>query len=499
MRAWPGAVLLRFAGTPRDRLAHPTLPAQAADPVIPVLKPLLVLLLALAGCAPRGAKRVPEESRQPLILYAVDGLEWAVLKPLVAAGRMPVFQGIMERGRFGYLESMIPTFSPVIWTSVATGKTPEKHGIHHFVYPVQNAGREELRSYTSGQRETKALWNVLSDYGLTVHCLGWWITFPAEPIHGVMVSQTNTTSVLFDEKRALWKGTLLAGVPDQVHPPERQNRVMEILAEVDSDLDSITAGIFGSFPTDFDDFSRLMWEQTRWAFRADAVYARVAEELLAEGGAFDLMAVYVGGPDVSGHRFWRYAFPEQFAHPPDAAQLDNFGRLIQDYYVYVDRTLGRLLAAAPAGTGVLVVSDHGMHSFNTERVFSTDDAPRQMNSGDHPDGPAGVFLADFAGLRRPAAPWRPAEPIDLTTLPKLGRVLDVAPTVLALKGIPVGKDLDGRVLSELIDPAWLERFPVEFVDTHDDPRWEAARLERVRDNVADDERIEQLRQLGYIK
>ena len=233
-------------------------------------------------------------------------------------GKLPTIARLMASGTCGYLESMDPTYSPVVWTTIATGKTPAKHGIEHFVY---NDGGTQ-RYYTSGHRKTKAFWNILSDYGLTVDVLGWWMTYPAESIHGVMVAQTNTTGVLDDPKRALWKGSLLRGVEDQVTPPERQNEVMDILEATEASFDSLATTIFdGAVTAPMSPFTKLMWDQSRWSFRADAVYASVAERLAASKEPFDMLAVYIGGTDVASHRFWRYAYPEDFYNPPPAQEV----------------------------------------------------------------------------------------------------------------------------------------------------------------------------------
>lgn len=444
-------------------------------------------------------REVPLDARAPLLFFAIDGLEWSVMQPLLAQGRLPVMAELMSRGTYGYLESMDPTYSAVIWTSIATGKTLEKHGIEHFVYTERRAGRDETHYYTSGHRNTKAFWNILSDYGLTVNNLGWWMTYPAEEINGVMVSQTNTTSVLHNNKRALWKGALFAGIDGQVHPPERQNDIMDMLDEVSHDLDRITLEIFGERPHPTTEFSQLMWDQTQWAFRADAVYIRAARDLVGSGEPFDMTAVYIGGPDVSGHRFWRYAHPEDYRYPPPQEQIDNFGTLIDDYYVYVDGVIGDIAAAAPPGTAVMIASDHGMHTINPQREFSIDLTADRLNSGNHLDAPPGVLIATGPAFRASGDSPESIRAIDLESLPSVGGVLDVLPTLLAVKAIPIGRDFDGSVLTGMITPEWLARFPVEAIDSHDDRAFEKNRRARMRKAVDQTERLEQLRSLGYIQ
>jgi predicted AlkP superfamily phosphohydrolase/phosphomutase len=417
------------------------------------------------------------------------------MQPLLEEGRMPVMASLMSRGTYGYLETIEPTTSPVIWTTVATGKLPRQHGIQGFVYSA-GPGEDGLRFYTSGHRATKAFWNILSDYGRTVDCLGWWITYPAEPINGVMVAQTNTTAVLHDAENALFKGTVLRGVEDQVHPPERQDEVMDIVDTIDSSIDSVLAGIFATVPAATTEFTKVLWEQSQWAFRADAVYLDVAKKLLASGEPPDLLAVYVGGTDVAGHRFWQYTYPHQFAHPPDASETAAFGPVLPDYYAHVDRALGELIAVSPPNTTVIIVSDHGMHAVNTDHEFKATDEPEMQLSGNHKDSPPGVFIAAGPNItaRAEGSSWKMPE-----RARPVGHVFDILPTLLALQGVPLGQDFAGQPLTDVIDPAFLKEVPIRTVKTHDDKAWDQARETRMKEAADRAERLEQLRSLGYIK
>lgn len=457
---------------------------------------LFVIVLTGLGCSKPAERSTPMEAKHPLIFVAADGLEWSVMEPLLNSGRLPAIAHLMANGSYGYLRSMDPTYSPVVWTSIATGKLPSKHGIEHFVYTA--GGKQHY--YTSGHRKTKAFWNILSDYGLTTHVLGWWMTFPAENINGVMVAQTNTIGVLDDPKRALWKGSLLRGVEGQVTPPERQNEVMDILDITEASFDSLAASIFGTTASaPATPFTKLMWDQSRWSFRADAVYTQVALRLLQSKVPFDVLSVYVGGPDVAGHRFWRYAHPQDFSNPPSASEIATYGHVIDDYYVHLDHVIDALLRAAPEGTSVLIVSDHGMHTVNPRGDFSVDDAPDQWNSGNHLDAPAGVFIAAGPGFLDATPGDSLPLPFARANLVQVGVVFDVLPTLLALKAIPIARDFDGQVLTNVIEPAWLERFPVREIATHDDKAFEAARTQRMKEAVDQAERLEQLKSLGYIQ
>ena len=74
----------------------------------------------------------------------------------------------------------------------------------------------------------------------------------------------------------------------------------------------------------------------------------------------------------------------------------------------------------------------GLHDFTTNRTI----APAFGPTGDH--RLEGILIAAGPSVR-PGA-----EPIEAS-------LLDVAPTVLHLLGVPVPEDIDGRILTELLD------------------------------------------------
>lgn len=444
----------------------------------------LTLALALAGC---GARERPA----PVLVVGVDGFEWDVALPLLAGGRMPHLAGLMQRGTYGLLATSVPTFSPLLWTTIATGKGPEQHGIGGFVKP-RRVPDEPLELYSNSDRRTKALWNIASDHELEVGVVGWWMTFPAEPVNGVVIAQTNTADQAdVAGGKNLWKGTLLRDVPGQVWPREREASVWRAFDAAQARLDEAEVEIFGRFEHEHGALARRLWENCRWAFRADAVYADLTEELLREDPRRELTLVYFGGPDVVGHRFWRWREPQRFRDRPDEGEVADLGDVIDDYYVYVDGVLGRLLAAATPDTRVLVLADHGMHAVNLEREFDDDAPTGDVNSGHHLDAPPGIVVAAGAGLRRGPPPDFAA--LRREDLPTLAHILDVAPSVLALLGLPAGADMPGVAAPGLLEIAELPRVP-----THDTPQWRAAHAALRAVDPGEAARVEQLKRLGYV-
>jgi hypothetical protein len=454
----------------------------------------LALGLAASGCA-RPAGSPPARPSAPLVLVGVDGLEWSVALPLVREGRMPHLEALMRRGSFGRLETIAPGKSPVIWTTIATGRRPEEHGILDFTLDGPDGQR---RLFTSADRRTKALWNILTDAKRRSVFVSWWNTFPVEPTEGILVSQANTLEQIA-RRKMLKPGGMLRGVDGQVHPAARQDEMLEIAGQVERELPEVGRRIFGDLGRPRGRAEEAILETCAWSIRADEATRRIALRLAAESPAPDLFAVYFGMPDVVAHRFWRFHEPAAFAYPPSAEAVERFGEVVRDAYVHIDEVIGELVAALPPGATILVVSDHGMHAHNTSSRFDVRVHGRlELESGAHKDGPPGMFVAagDAVRCTEPRVPPRDLTPSDL---PDIGHVMDVAPTILALLGIPVGRDMGGAVLEHVLADGVLQDRPVTYVDTHDTPEWRTSRGRPAPDVPGTEERLEQLRSLGYIE
>src|SRR5512143_72577 len=98
--------------------------------------------------------------------------DWKVIGPLLDAGKMPNLENLINSGVMGNLATLYPDLSPMLWTSIATGKRPFKHGITGFTEPDPETGG--IRPVTNLSRKTKAIWNILSQTGRKCNVVGWW-------------------------------------------------------------------------------------------------------------------------------------------------------------------------------------------------------------------------------------------------------------------------------------------------------------------------------------
>lgn len=457
-----------------------------------IVRPVLVAVLATASLVPAACSRGPKaQPAARVLLVGIDGVEWNVVRPLIAQGRLPHLRALMERGSFGRLATMTPTLSPILWTTIATGRKPEEHGILGFT-------DADLRQYSSAQRRGRAVWNIADEHELPSDVFGWWITWPAEAIRGMMVSGSSS-SALVD---ANWKPALLPDEPGQVHPVSLTAEVMAVAERAGSraEIERLAREkVFGDLDESaLGTVERRLIQETLWSIQSDATYFEIARKELRERPA-SLAMVYLGGPDVVGHRFWRYYEPAPFRWPdgPGFESLaGSFGgpavaaklaRVIPSYYEWVDLMLGSLVEAAGPDVAVIVCSDHGMHAFAT-------DAPNpRFISGHHLDGPPGVIVAAGSGIARGGgleAFLAGGEP------PLVGNVLAITPTLLALLGIPRSREMSERGIESILDGQARKNVDLEPVATHDAGFRAPSRVEMPE--AMNRNYLDRFRGLGYI-
>ena len=130
-------------------------------------------------------------SRRAVIWIGMDGLDFEILDRLAASGAMPNWKRLASTGAGGgwtaRLKSDYPLISPVLWTTAATGRTPDVHRVLDFQEVDPATGRKVPISGLS--RAVPAVWNLASASGRKVGVVGWWATHPAEVVEGLHMVQ----------------------------------------------------------------------------------------------------------------------------------------------------------------------------------------------------------------------------------------------------------------------------------------------------------------------
>ncbi len=414
----------------------------------------LALVAAFTGAAGRSLAPSPLADGRGdvprVAIVGVDGCDWERLEPLVQAGRLPTFARLMSDGVYGPMQSLDELISPRIWTTIATGKNPDKHGIYDFV----NADGVPVNAT---MRRAAPIWDIVSASGSSVGVIGWYVTWPVDRVNGFLVS---------DRVHSLLRGPVQML---QAFTGKPTNERLEAFGNFSFDPG------YKSYPVTDRQYqlNRIVDEPLRWGYLRDHIYSEMADRLYPFYRP-TFAAIYFRGIDFVEHFFWQYSDPEPFGNVRQD-DIAAYGDVITDYYVYQDALLARLLRSLGDDVNVIIVSDHGFQA-------RTDPPPeRPQLTGKHER--KAVFIA--CG---PA--FVPGGRIEGAT------VQDVAPTALAVMGLPVPDDMDGRVLIDAITPEHLERYPIHTIASYE------PLLGTDRDEVGStmDESIrEQLRSLGYIE
>jgi hypothetical protein len=343
-----------------------------------------------------------------------------------------------------------------------TGRLPRDHGIlSASSYRLRGSGSEWVllpkgalvgvlerlslvsrRPVASTSRRQQALWNVLDAFGIPAGLVQVWGTHPPETIRGFVVSPYFHL-LRGDPERApgaVFPRSLLPEIAARAVGP--QDLDPALLADL-ADAASPTAK-----PLD----DPMLQALARDAVAPDLTYARAAE-VLHKVYAPSLLVVSFHGYDMVGHAFYRYAHPEAFGNVA-AEDARRYGRVLGRYASLVERWVGQIERDLGPWDVLVVVSGHGLAPTPLWRRLVGTLTGTSVGAASHGGAPDGVLLAVGPGIRPGAVPSNAS-------------VLDVAPTILYLMGLPVARDMEGRVLTEILEPAFAQENPVTFIPSYE--------------------------------
>ena len=400
------AVAVLSAGGVGDRLP------EARDARRHMARLVAVVVLLLAGAAGAASRRTEADTVGPdyavrptglsVRVIGIDGFDAGLALPMAERGEMPELAQRLAIGARGRLRPEPEQVPAIVWTTIATGRGPEAHGIRGagtrrlpgmsspvtFLGPGDSAlaaAADVLRITRTAPpsavlRTVKTFWNVASEKGLRVGVVNWWATWPAEPVNGYIVSD-----------RTFFKVERGVAADREVHPPEAFGTLEPPAAGVDREQ------------------------------RLDLFYVRAAARL-RDRQPPDLEAVYLPGLDI----FTMQQMAERARQ--DLAYADARLSQIRAYYRFVDRLLGEITAGAGPRDLFLLVADPGR-----------------------------LDRANASGL---VLMWGgPVRAADIGIV----SARDIAPTVLHLTGLPVSAELDGRVLEDALDEGFRKKYPITRV------------------------------------
>jgi predicted AlkP superfamily phosphohydrolase/phosphomutase len=462
---------------------------------LPVPRPQAVVV------APRtGGMR---ESARRLLVVGVDGADWNLMQRLFAHGELPHLAALRARGSWGPLDTIVPTRSPALWNTMATGQPPERHGItsfsslrvqgvrgvfrrarkpgglgfHQLYALLERTGRVAEGPVTSSARRVPAFWNLATRERSPVVVVNWWATWPAEPVLGAIVS----------ERVNYWRDAARGTPPEDAaltYPEDLGREIRPLIVSPDdvtyeqarpfldvtrAEFAEMRSGAFRGKMID-SEFPYLfsMFETTR-----RIALQQVESTRRSYGAPADLMVLF-RIVDIASHSALRYSELVDDHLGAPAEDLRRFGGTVSEAYRSVDRAVGELVGAM-GDVNVVVVSDHG---FQLEA-----EGAARTPVYHHMSGPPGVFLAAGPAFRR-------------GQVDRLN-IFEVFPLLSAVRGFPVADDLPARPPTRVLDPQYLASVPIRRVATYG--RRRGSPPVAGGGSSSDDDALERLRALGYIQ
>ncbi len=437
------------------------------------------VVLIVTSCALFNKKETAK-----VLLIGADGLDLEVLNQLFNENKCPTLKSLMEVGAYGVLYSERPMRSPAIWTTIATGRPRDAHGIFDFVtgsrYWPDHLRGEEQTLVTSDMRRVPALWNIVSNESHSVAVMGWLNSWPAEKINGLMVSPY---VALGNAKQLTIKGNVYRDESHQVYPENKWPEIQSIITTYDQVPDSLFSRFAENPPRSLRKKFPLLMRHLR-GLKGSLAHSLTMRDIslrALKNGQPDLTMVYFEGADTLGHRFWLFRQPmneikmrfEQIGYEGEDSDLVTlkrmYGKIIDTYYEFFDDIFRELIEAAEKNTTVIIVSDHGFGKIT--RVL--DPGTSTPFGGDHRlEGT--IIIAGKGIYHKKSIPG--------------ATIYDVTPTVLDILNETTMEFLEGQSL-----------LPYLTNNSRMIPVSKKAESQSELDSRKKEEELERLKSLGYIK
>ncbi|MCZ7529681.1 MAG: alkaline phosphatase family protein [Acidimicrobiia bacterium] len=278
-------------------------------------------------------------------MVGLDALDPGIARRLAAEGRLPHFADLLDRSTRATVRSPVAVHSSGAWPTIFTGLGVGEHGYHCWIETTLDY--EDRWTDVAEDVAGRPFWESLSRAGRRSAVLDVPHSLPDPSHDGVQLIEwgchdrhhgTGSIPPSFADELTERFGPHPIGCMD---PPD-----LPSFAPCDY------AHRSGGYRT-VDESRALFDDILIGQARKDAL----SLSLLSEGG-WDLFLTVLGESHCTGHQLWAVHDPEHPWHDPSVAA--ELGDPVEIIYERLDRTLGRLIAAAGDDATVLVLVPHGM-------------------------------------------------------------------------------------------------------------------------------------------
>lgn len=260
-------------------------------------------------------------------MIGLDGATFDLIGPMMEEHKLPNLQKIASSGIHSKLRSTILPLSPTAWTSFSTGTNAGKHGIYDFSKRME--GSYDYRPTTSLDHKSPSIWDIIGSLGGRSIVVNVPLTYPAQPINGVMISGFPTPS----------------GVDDFIYPRDLLPMLESVLGrkvDVRRPLVLYHKGHEREITDKLIDITRHQTELTK---------------CLLHNLNWNLTVSVFDATDLLGHYFWAYLDRN---HPKyDRRLAEPVRNMVEEIHIELDKAIGQLIEFAGKDSLVFVISDHG--------------------------------------------------------------------------------------------------------------------------------------------
>lgn len=349
-----------------------------------------------------------------------EGADWTAARPLIDAGHLPVLESLIRGGCSGPIRGFSPWLPPVLWTTLATGAPPDRHGLHGVA--VFDDATEKTSIAGPQHRRVPAIWNLLSAHGHSSVVLGWPGTFPAETLpHGMMVSDAFTHAPLAPNDA--WP------VPAAAVSPAARGAD---LAEFRLRPEEIDPALLGLFLPKLTETGRASDPRPSWLLHqlSELYTLHNTAVVLCSEAQPDFLAVHFPLIETTGKAFGVFQSPR---HPAaSSTDCERYGGVVSSAYRLQDALLGDLIDACQPDTAIVVVSTHGV----AHGAARPPRLPRTATDHAAWCRPHGLLVMKGPGIQAGASIAG-------------ARLEDLAPTLLTWFDLARGAHMSGRLLAEI--------------------------------------------------
>lgn len=274
-------------------------------------------------------------NKNKLLVIGIDGGTLDIILPMVNRGKLPNLGKLINTGAYGTLLSTIPPVTAPAWSSFITGTNPGKHGVFYFFKKGKEKQGKGGEKVLVNLRHIKGFpfWRALNQYGSKVGLINIPLTYPPEQVDRFMIS-----------------GMLVPqGSDDYTYPPELLSKLENYYVDID-----------GLMVQNEWRGKKLIKENRemfiRNVFNLSKARAHNALKLM-KSEPWDFFMVVFTGSDRICHFFWE-----------DHNSGKSPSSIVEDYYIFLDSMIGRLVEEAGEDTCKLVMSDHGFGPAPTKRI-----------------------------------------------------------------------------------------------------------------------------------